>query len=88
MNKSIVIFAVFLISLAMGSLVRARQPRLVLFVTVDQLRGDMPWRFQDRFGHGGFRYLMEKGVAYTQTHYRHSTTFTATGHATFVPDLF
>ncbi len=61
---------------------RREHPRLVLFVTVDQLRGDMPLRFEDRFGDGGFRYLMQQGAIYTQAFYRHSTTFTAVGHAT------
>lgn len=57
------------------------RPKLVVHITIDQLRGDMPWRFKNRFGEGGFRYLMDKGVTYTQAHYRHSTTFTAVGHA-------
>jgi predicted AlkP superfamily pyrophosphatase or phosphodiesterase len=57
-------------------------PKLVLQITIDQLRGDMPIRFKDRFGKGGFRYLMDKGISYTNAHYQHSTTFTAVGHAT------
>ena len=60
----------------------ATQPKLVVFVTIDQLRGDMPLRFRERFGVGGFRYLMDKGVIYTNAYYQHSTTFTAVGHAT------
>jgi predicted AlkP superfamily pyrophosphatase or phosphodiesterase len=60
----------------------AAAPKLVLFITVDQLRGDMPIRYQDRFGEGGFRYLMEHGVHYRNANYRHSNTFTAVGHAT------
>ncbi len=44
----------------------------------------MPWRFRDRFGPGGFRYLMENGTVYTNAHFQHSTTFTAVGHATLV----
>ncbi len=60
----------------------AAQPKLVVFVTIDQLRGDMPLRFRERFGDGGFRYLMDKGVIYTNAHFQHSTTFTAVGHAT------
>lgn len=63
---------------------RAEQPRLLLFIIVDQLRGDMPQRFKDRFGEGGLRLLMDRGVHYTDAHYRHSTTFTASGHATLV----
>jgi predicted AlkP superfamily pyrophosphatase or phosphodiesterase len=60
----------------------APPPRLVLFITVDQLRGDMIPRFEARFADGGFRWLVEKGVHYTRAHYRHATTFTAVGHAT------
>jgi len=61
---------------------QAEPPKLVLQITIDQLRGDMPWRFSNRFGEGGFRYLMSKGTSFTNAHYRHSTTFTAVGHAT------
>ena len=58
------------------------RPKLVLFVVVDQLRGDMHLRFEDRFGDGGFRRLLEEGVVYRNAHYRHANTFTAVGHAT------
>ena len=60
----------------------AERPKLVLQITIDQLRGDMPLRFKNRFGPDGFRYLMDRGVNYTNAHYSHSTTFTAVGHAT------
>ena len=60
----------------------ATQPRLVLQITVDQLRGDMPLRFRERFGPDGFRYLMDRGAVFTGAHYRHATTRTAVGHAT------
>jgi predicted AlkP superfamily pyrophosphatase or phosphodiesterase len=60
----------------------AEPPKLILQITIDQLRGDMPLRFKDRFGEGGFRHLMDKGLHYTNAHYGHSTTFTAVGHAT------
>ncbi|MEN8782299.1 MAG: alkaline phosphatase family protein [Desulfobacterales bacterium] len=61
-----------------------RPIRLVLQITVDQLRGDLPGRFRDRLGEGGFRYLMEKGTWYVNAHYRHANTETAVGHATLV----
>jgi predicted AlkP superfamily pyrophosphatase or phosphodiesterase len=57
---------------------------MVLLIVVDQLRGDMPLRFNDRFGPRGMRYLLDHGVHYTQAHYRHSITFTGSGHATLV----
>jgi len=75
-------FALLLAILGVATLATAEKPRLVLFITVDQLRGDMPIRFQERFGEGGFRYLMEQGFHYRNAHYRHSNTFTAVGHAT------
>ena len=46
-----------------GGPARAGQPpRLVLQITVDGLRGDLPQRFANVLGEGGFRYLMEKGI--------------------------
>ncbi|MEE9500519.1 MAG: hypothetical protein V3V48_00435, partial [Candidatus Aminicenantaceae bacterium] len=36
------------------------KPKLVLQITVDQMRGDFPMRYKDRLGEDGLRYLMEK----------------------------
>lgn len=57
-------------------------PKLIVQITVDQLRGDLPMRYRDRFPKGGFRYLLEKGTHYSNAHYRHANTETAVGHAT------
>jgi arylsulfatase A-like enzyme len=76
--------AAALLALAAAGPVAAARPDLVLLVTVDQLRGDMPWKFRGRFGPAGFRYLMDKGTVYTNAHYRHLVTTTAAGHATLV----
>lgn len=37
-------------------------PRLILQITVDQLRGDLPTRYYDHLGEGGLRYLLETGT--------------------------
>ena len=58
------------------------RPALIVQITVDQLRGDMPLRFHDRFPEGGLRRFMDEGTVYTNAHYRHSTTYTGVGHAT------
>jgi predicted AlkP superfamily pyrophosphatase or phosphodiesterase len=58
------------------------KPKLVLQITVDQFRGDLPTRYLDRLGQGGLRYLLEQGTYYTNAHYRHANTETAVGHAT------
>ena len=40
------------------------KPKLILQITIDQLRGDLPTRYYDRLGEGGFRYLLENGTHY------------------------
>ena len=65
-----------------GSSARQVPPRLILQITVDQLRGDLIWRYQDRFGEGGFRYLLDEGSVYLDAHHRHANTETIVGHTT------
>jgi len=57
-------------------------PRLILQITVDQLRGDLPTRYYDRLGEGGFKFLWESGVVYRNAHHAHANTETIVGHAT------
>lgn len=58
------------------------KPKLVLQITVDQLRGDLI----DRFGAGmtddGFKYLLKNGAVFTNAHHRHANTETVVGHTT------
>jgi len=58
------------------------KPKLILQITVDQLRGDLPDKFMKNMGQGGFRYLKEKGVWYKNAHYNYSNTETVVGHTT------
>lgn len=62
----------------------ARPPALVLFVVVDQLRGDMPARFATRFGPGGFRWLMDEGLWFRDARYSSGVARTCPGFATLV----
>ncbi len=57
-------------------------PRLVLQITVDQLRGDLLNRYVGRMGDGGVRYLLQQGVVYLDAHHAHANTETIVGHAT------
>jgi predicted AlkP superfamily pyrophosphatase or phosphodiesterase len=57
-------------------------PRLVLQITVDQLRGDLPFRYGDRFCEGGFNYLFKHGLVFRDAHHRHANTETIVGHTT------
>jgi len=65
-----------------ATLQAADKPKLILQITVDQLRGDLPTRYYDRLGAGGFRYLWESGVVYRNAHHAHANTETIVGHAT------
>jgi predicted AlkP superfamily pyrophosphatase or phosphodiesterase len=60
----------------------ALAPRLVLQITVDQLRGDLPGRYEKQMGEGGFRYLRDNGVWFADAHHAHANTETIVGHAT------
>lgn len=58
----------------------SKQPRLILQITVDQLRGDMPEKYMQNMGEGGFRYLKKQGIWYANAHYGHANTETVVGH--------
>jgi predicted AlkP superfamily pyrophosphatase or phosphodiesterase len=60
----------------------AAKPKLILQITVDQLRGDLPTRYYERLGEGGFKYLWETGIVYRNAHHAHANTETIVGHAT------
>jgi predicted AlkP superfamily pyrophosphatase or phosphodiesterase len=73
---------IVLLAAATNLAIAADQPRLVLQVTVDQLRGDLPTRYYDRLGEGGFRYLWENGIVFRDAHHAHANTETIVGHTT------
>lgn len=59
-------------------------PKLVLQITVDQLRGDLLSRYRARFGPQGFNLLLDRGVYYANAHYETANTITCAGHAVLV----
>lgn len=65
-----------------AAVAQAKQFRLVLQITVDQLRGDLIDRYGPALGDGGFRYLLKNGLVFTDAHHRHSNTETIVGHTT------
>jgi predicted AlkP superfamily pyrophosphatase or phosphodiesterase len=69
-----------LLGYAISTAADAIPPRLVLQITVDALRGDLPKRYAHVLGDSGFRYLMDQGIDYTNAHYQHANTETIVGH--------
>ena len=82
MKRIIVLLAGSLLFTLTTSALAQEKPRLILQITVDQLRGDLPTRYYDRLGEGGFRLLWESGVVYRDAHHTHANTETIVGHTT------
>ena len=82
MKKIPSLLKIVLLSTLLFTLSEAKQPKLILQITVDQLRGDLPDKFMKNMGNGGFRYLKENGVWYKNAHYNYSNTETVVGHTT------
>jgi predicted AlkP superfamily pyrophosphatase or phosphodiesterase len=76
--KYLTITPLFLLAVTLS----ANPPKLILQITVDQLRGDLVPRFMHNMGDGGFRYLYENGVVYHDAHHAHANTETIVGHTT------
>ncbi len=62
--------------------------KLVLQLTVDQLRGDMFNKFENNLTNSGFKYLLKNGAEFTNAKYIHAITKTAPGHATLATGSF
>jgi predicted AlkP superfamily pyrophosphatase or phosphodiesterase len=82
--KIIKIAFLFLLIISSNNLISQNneQPKLILQITVDQLRGDLPDKFMTNMGEGGFRYLKENGIWFHNAHYGHANTETVVGHTT------
>ena len=62
-------------------------PRLVVVISVDQMRADYLERFDDRFT-GGLARLLSDGAVFEDAHQDHAMTSTAPGHATIATGAF
>ena len=83
MQRSIILGCLFIAAFFVSAATYyADKPKLILQITVDQLRGDLPMRYYDRLGKGGFRYLWESGIVYRDAHHAHANTETIVGHTT------
>lgn len=61
---------------------RPEPPRLIVQITVDQLRADLLPRLHARLGENGLRRFLDDGIDYRSASYAHAVTETAPGHAT------
>lgn len=57
------------------------QPKLVVGIVVDQMRYDFLYRYQSKYGSGGFKRLLGEGFSCESARYNYVPTYTAPGHA-------
>ena len=62
-------------------------PKLMLVISVDQMRYDFLERFQPYFKHG-FRRLLAEGAVFSKAHHEHSLNGTSPGHATIATGCY
>src|SRR5438132_9216600 len=72
-----------LLALAAGPSRPAPKPRLVVVITVDQLRPDSLDRYRPQLK-SGLALLLKQGAVFTEAYHDHAITETAPGHATIL----
>lgn len=55
-------------------------PKLVVGIVVDQMRYDYLTRFENKYGDGGFKRMMEEGFNCKNNHFNYIPTYTGPGH--------
>jgi predicted AlkP superfamily pyrophosphatase or phosphodiesterase len=80
--KYAIIFVALAVLASPGSTLAQERPKLILQITVDQLRGDFINRFGSGLGDNGFNYLRRNGVVFADAHHRHANNETIVGHTT------
>ena len=57
-----------------------QRPKLVVGIVVDQMRWDYLYRYQKRYGEGGFKRLLHEGFSCENTMIPYVPSVTAIGH--------
>lgn len=57
------------------------RPKLVVGIVADQMRQEYLYRFEKKFGPGGFKRMMGEGFMLRNAHYNYVPTYTGPGHA-------
>ena len=79
--RSLTAFAIVCACLsAVGGQAPPAQPKLILMLSIDQMRADYLTRFAPLYK-GGLRRLLDHGAVFTNAKYRHASTETGPGHS-------
>ncbi len=64
-----------------GETKKGLPPKLIVAITVDQMRADYLTRYNEGFGEDGFRRFYDEGFAAMDHHFSYAPTYTGPGHA-------
>ena len=81
MKKFLLLALVLVIAWLAWPYLQFDEPRLVVYISIDQMRYDYLDRFNEYFTEGGFNKLRNRGAFFSNSHYGHYCTYTAPGHA-------
>jgi predicted AlkP superfamily pyrophosphatase or phosphodiesterase len=81
MKSSITLLLMFLSLWASAQSTTNKRPKLIVGVVVDQMRQEYLYRFENKYGEGGFKRLMREGFMLKNAHYNYAPTVTGPGHA-------
>jgi predicted AlkP superfamily pyrophosphatase or phosphodiesterase len=79
MKKRFLIVAILIVTIV-STLITATKPRLVIFISVDQMRADYLERFRNHFS-GGLKRLTEEGTVFRNAYLNYAPSETGPGHA-------
>jgi predicted AlkP superfamily pyrophosphatase or phosphodiesterase len=83
LKKTVLPLLFFIAFLGSGAYSQTNEkPKLIIGITIDQMRYDYVGRFWDNYESDGFRKLVNQGYFSANTHYDHMPTYTGVGHAT------
>lgn len=58
-----------------------KKPKLVVGIIVDLMRFDYLYKYEEKYGDGGFKKILKDGFNFKNAHYNYIPTVTAAGHA-------
>jgi predicted AlkP superfamily pyrophosphatase or phosphodiesterase len=80
--KNIIALSFFIFICIAGYSQSTHKPKLVIGITVDQMRWDYLYRYENRYAsNGGFKRMLNKGFSCENTMIPYTPTVTACGHA-------
>lgn len=80
-RKLILLLLIFNISILSSQVEIVKKPKLVIGIVVDQMRFDYLYKYENKYGNGGFKRMLREGYNFKNAHVNYAPTVTAAGHA-------